>query len=186
MTKKLPENAKLVHKGIIFDTYQWEQEMFDGSIQMFEAIRRNPTVQILVVTENNKLIVLDEEQPHIGKFTGLVGGHVEDNETAEENAKKELLEETGMIYNELILWKKEEFGSKIIWDSYYFIAKGCKKIQDATPEVGEKIKVNEVDFDEFIQITQRDDFRNKSFKEMVFRMIHTSGEIEKFKKKLFG
>jgi len=186
MNHNLPENAKLVHKGIIFDTYQWEQEMFDGSIQIFEAIKRNPTVQIFVVTENNKLIILNEEQPHVGKFIGLVGGHVEDNETPEENAHKELLEETGMKCDNLILWKKEEFGSKIIWDSYYFIAKNAKKVQNQNLEVGEKIEYLEVEFDEFIKLTQNKNFRNKSFSNMIFRMIHTKGELEKFKKELFN
>ncbi len=186
MNKKLPDNAKLVHKGIIFDTYQWEQEMFDGSIQIFEAIKRNPTVQIIPITENNKIIVLEEEQPHIGKFIGLVGGHVEDNETPEENAIKELLEETGMKCEELILWKKEEFGSKIIWDSYYFIARNCKIIQDQNLEVGEKIKVLELDFLKFIEFTQKNEFRNKSFQDMIFRMIHTNNELKKFEHKLFN
>ena len=90
-----------------------------------------------------------------------------------------------MTYSELNLWKKEEFGTKIIWDSYYFIAKNVEKIQDATPEVGEKIEVLELNFDEFIEFTQKENFRNKYFSNMVFRIIHTKGEIEKFKKELF-
>lgn len=36
----IPENAKLVFKGKIFDTYQWEQEMYDGSRVTFEKIKR--------------------------------------------------------------------------------------------------------------------------------------------------
>lgn len=186
MSKKLPRNAKIVNKGIIFDTYQWEQKQFDGSFKTFEAIKRNPTVQIFPITKDNKIIILNEEQPHVGKFSGLVGGHVEDNETPKETAHKELLEETGMKCDELKLWKKTEFGSKIIWNSFYFIAKNVKIVQKATPEVGEKIEMMEVDFDEFIEFTQKENFRNKSFSDMIFRMIHTPGKLDKFKKELFN
>lgn len=186
MAKTLPKNAKCVHKGIRFNVYQWEQKLFDGTIQTFEAVKRNPSVQIITITQNNKLIVLDEQQPHVGKFQGLVGGHVEDNETPQENAHKELLEETGMKCEKLDLWKQTSFSSNIIWDSYYFIAKNCKKVQKATPEAGEKIKILELEFEEFIEFTQKNNFRNKSFKEMIFRMIHTKDEIEKFKKELFS
>jgi len=32
----VPEEAKLVFKGIIYDVYQWEQKMFDGTFSTFE------------------------------------------------------------------------------------------------------------------------------------------------------
>jgi len=181
----LPENAKLVHKGIIFDVYQWEQELFDGSYTTFEAIRRNPTVQIFAITKEKKIILLNEEQPQIGKFISVPGGHVEDNETPLENAEKELLEETGMSSKNFKLWKKFNFMKKIVWDSYYFIAKDCIKISNPTPEAGEKIELFEVTFDEFIEYSQKDTFRNKALKDLIFKMLKTEGEIEKFKKELF-
>lgn len=90
-----------------------------------------------------------------------------------------------MKCSELRLWKKQEFGSKIIWDSYYFIAKNCEIVQKATPEVGEKIETIELNFKEFIKFTQKENFRNKTFSDMVFRMIHTKGELERFEKELF-
>ncbi len=179
---KLPKNAKKVFEGILFDIYQWKQEMFDGSYQIFEKIVRMPSSQLIVITKEEKLILLNEEQPSIGKFTGLVGGHVEKNETPIQNAKKELLEETGMKTDNIKLWKITNLGSKIEWESHYFIAKNCEKIQDPTPEVGEKIEVREFNFDNFIKETQKENFRNKNFQNMIFKMIHTKGELDKFKK----
>ena len=32
---KLPEQAKKVFDGEIFDVYQWDQEMYDGSTETF-------------------------------------------------------------------------------------------------------------------------------------------------------
>jgi hypothetical protein len=45
----IPENAKLAFKGIIFEVWQWEQKMFDGSIEIFERIWRSPSVNILAI-----------------------------------------------------------------------------------------------------------------------------------------
>lgn len=61
---KLPENAKCVFKGVLFDIYQWEQEMFDGTYSIFEKVVRLPSSQIIATTPENKIILLDEEQPH--------------------------------------------------------------------------------------------------------------------------
>ncbi len=182
---KVPNNAKLVFGGIIFNVYQWKEKMFDNSFSTFEAVIRKPSVQIIVVTENNKLIILEEKQPFVGKFFGLVGGQVENSETIIQSVKKELLEETGMRYLKLKLWKKIKNDSKIIWDTYYFIANGCKIIQKPTPEVGEKIKMIECGFEKFIRYTQKKSFRNKEFSNIIFKMIHTKNELKEFKKKLF-
>ena len=35
----IPENAKRVFKGIIFDVYQWEQELYNGSKAVFEKLK---------------------------------------------------------------------------------------------------------------------------------------------------
>ncbi len=52
--KGLPQNAKCVFEGILFDTWQWEQELFDGSFTTFEAIVRIGSTQIILIDENNK------------------------------------------------------------------------------------------------------------------------------------
>ncbi len=182
---KIPDDAKCVFKGILFEVYQWEQKMFDNSYQTFERVKRLNSSQIICVTENNKIIVLEEEQPGRDKFTGLVGGMIERKEKPEENAKKELLEETGMVCENLKLWKVDSMGGKINWDTYYFIAKNCKKIQDPKPENGERIIIKEVNFDQFLEEVEKTTFRNKNFRDMIFRMRHTKGEIEKLEKKLF-
>lgn len=36
----IPEQAGCVFHGEIFDVYQWQQEMFDGSYERFEMLRR--------------------------------------------------------------------------------------------------------------------------------------------------
>ena len=182
---KIPQNAKCVFKGILFDIYQYEQKMFDGNYKTFEKITRLPSVQILAITKDNKIMLLNEEQPGRGKYIGVPGGMVERNENHLESAKKELLEELGMKSVNWTLYKEINFGDKIDWPCYYYIAKNCKKIQEPRLEVGEKIESFEVDFDKFIEIVLDEKFKNEQFRQMIFKMKHTKGELEKFKKELF-
>ena len=136
---KLPDNAKRVFKGILFDVYQWEQTLFDGSTATFEAIKRLGSVQLIALTPENKIILLNEEQPFIGSFISVPGGQIEENEEPEDTAKKELLEELGMKAESLELWRVYEGNKKIIWPTYYIIARDCVKVQEPELEPGEKI-----------------------------------------------
>lgn len=185
MRRSIPDNAKKVFKGVLFDVYHWDQEMFDGSTATFEAVSRIPSVQIITITKDKKIILLNEEQPHVGSFISVPGGMVERGDTPEYTVEKELMEEVGMKAEEIILWKEVGLGSKIQWSAYYYIAKGCEVVQDAKPECGEKIEHYEVSFEKFLEETQKKEFRNKALSDMVFRMMHTPGELEKFKKLLF-
>lgn len=179
----LPSNAKKVFEGVMFDVYQWEQQQFDGTAKTFEAVQRKPSVQIIAITSNNKILLLKEEQPFVGSFISLPGGICETN-NPENDAKRELLEETGRVCDVLFSWKKTEFSAKVLWDNYYFIAKNCKKVKDPCFDSGEKIVSFEVDFEEFIEIVLGCDFRNKEFAYMILKLIHEKN-LECLKKELF-
>ncbi len=183
---KIPQNAKCVFKGILFDVYQWEQKMFDGSFQTFEKITRLPSVQILAITSDKKIILVNEEQPGRGKYISIAGGMVERGDEHLFSAKKELLEELGMKSNSWTLWNEINFGDKVDWPCYYYIAKNCKKVQEQKLESGERIDPLEVNFEEFVEIAIDKNFKNQQFSQMIFRMKHTKGELEKFKKELFN
>jgi len=105
----LPINSKKVFEGVIFDVYQWEETLFDGSVTIFEAVKRKDSVQIIAIF-NNQLVLLEEEQPFIGKFLALSGGVCETN-VPEDDARRELLEETGFICDSLEFWKKNSYSS---------------------------------------------------------------------------
>src|SRR5690242_13066481 len=69
----IPEHAARVFKGKIFDTYQWEETMFDGTRDIFEMLKRPDSVEVLVVHEG-KLLVQKQEQPFLGQFYSFPGG----------------------------------------------------------------------------------------------------------------
>ncbi len=46
---KIPTHAHKVFSGVIFDIYQWDQELFNGKVATFEALRRSSTVMVVAV-----------------------------------------------------------------------------------------------------------------------------------------
>lgn len=148
----IPPNAKLVHKGVIFDVYQWEQEMYDGTKKTFERLRRPDTVVIIPILPSGKVLIADEEQPGAeGRFFGPPGGRVDPGEDVKTAARRELLEETGYEAEEMNLWYAKQVTGKIDWVVWYFIAKGVKKVSEPHLDSGEKINLTEITFDEFMK-----------------------------------
>lgn len=184
---KIPENAKKVFEGILFDVYQWEQEQFDGSKKTFEMVERIGNVTLLAVVKD-KILLLKEEQPGIGKYTGLPGGMIERKLSPEENAKKELLEETGYTCKNLdLFYFRESMTHKILQPFYLYIAKDLEKVSKQNLDKGgERIEPYLVPFEEFLEEIEKPEFNNTLVRDIVFRMKHTEGELEKFKKLLFN
>lgn len=151
--RKIPDDAKKVFQGEIFNVYQWEQEMYDGTTHTFERVTRPDTVLVIPVTEEGKIIICEQEQPHREKpYLSLISGRAEKNEPPEEAAKRELLEETGFEAKELLLWDKHHISDKIDWTIYTYIAKDCKKVTEQNLDPGEKIRCDFLSFEEFIDL----------------------------------
>lgn len=180
---RIPKQAKKVFTGEIFDVYQWQQEMYDGSYETFEMLDRANTIQV-IPTMDNKVILIDEEQPTIKRGLGVIGGRQDKGETALECAKRELLEESGLASDDWELWEENQPLNKMDWKISRFIARNCKKVAEQKLDVGEKIKVKSVDFDEFIKIATDQKFASKDVSLSILRM-HYENKLEDFKNKLF-
>ncbi len=191
---KIPDNAQLKFKGQIFEVYQWEQKLYDGSTDIFERLKRTDTVIIYPVTEDKqsfsygegkKIILTDQEQPEREPFITGAAGRVEEGESPLECAKRELLEETGYEASEWVLLDQINPINKIVWTIHVYIAKGCKKVAEINPDPGEKIKVRLVDFEEFLNLDSEEKFHDR---EMIIRILKAKAdpnEMEKFKKAFF-
>jgi len=177
----LPENAKLVFKGAIFDVYQWEVEGYDGSKHIFEKLKRPDTVAILPITEDGKIIIAFQEQPYKAPFIGTPGGRVDEGEDILEAAKRELLEETGYEAKEWILYDAVQPISKVEWAIYTFIAKGCKKVTEQNLDGAEKIDIKLISFDEFIDLAMNDDKFGDEFKTKVLEAKLDPKKMEELK-----
>lgn len=144
----IPDNARQVFKGIIYDTYQWEQELFDGSVATFEMLKRPDTVKVIAV-KHDKIVVLEQEQPHRGTFYDIPGGmHDREEEDELDAVKRELLEETGLVFRDWKLLSAVQPHSKIEQFVYMFLATDLVSESRQVLDVGEKIAVRALPFDE--------------------------------------
>lgn len=148
----IPEHAKRVFKGVIFDVYQWDQEMFDGSVETFEMARRTDMVDTIAI-KDGKFAVVREEQPGNPPFYDLPGGrHDRDNESYVETAQRELLEETGMKFSQWRLVSVHQYGPKVEAFFYIYLATDFVEQLEQNLDVGEKIKVEWVTLDEYFDL----------------------------------
>ncbi len=146
----IPGNAKRVFKGVLFDVYQWEQELFDGTKKVFEKVKRPDTAVVFPVLPDGSILLTEEEQPGVEPVWGAFGGRIEENENPLSAAKRELLEESGYTADEFVLWQSQNPIQKVDWAVYVFIARGLKKIRDVNPDSGERFRSKTLRLDELI------------------------------------
>jgi ADP-ribose pyrophosphatase len=185
ITVRLPPEAKRVYKGVIYSVYQWDQKMFDGSTEVFERLKRRDSVQI-IATKGDRILVSYEEQPSRGAMVGLLGGGVNDAEEPLAAAKRELIEETGLLSDDWELWWAFDPNPDVEWTAYIFIARNCYVGGTAKAEAGERITVKEFSFEEFLKIASTPGFRVKDLTtRLIDWQIRDPQRIEEFRKKLF-
>lgn len=181
---KIPPEAKLVFKGVIFDVYQWQQEMYDGSVATFERLKRPNTIEIIAV-RGDKIVLAHQSQPTKEDFYSLFGGRSEEGEDPLVTAKRELLEESGLSSNNWELYKVYQPLHKIDWEVYIFIARDCQKTAEPNLDAGEKIEEVACSFDEFIDVVLSDRYWGN---ELVIDILRrkANGTLNEFKQLLFG
>ncbi len=183
----IPDSAKKVFQGKIFDVYQWQQEVYDGSFQTFEKLSRTSTVIIIPVTDDKKILVAEQEQPGKAPFTGLVGGRAEEGESPWHAAERELLEETGLRASELEFFDCVQPTSKIDWKVYTFIARDLKKVAEQDLDTGEKIDLKEYSWEDFLQLTFSDSFGEIELSLKLMRAaVKSDDELLEIKKHILG
>ena len=142
----IPDSAKRVFKGQIYDVYQWPQKMFDDSIHTFEMLRRPDTIAVIVIV-SNKMLLIDDEHPHTGSRKSLPTSRVDNQDTDTLSAaKREVLEETGFEFDNWKLVNVTQPHTKLEWFIYFYVASDGKKTAEPLLDAGEKIKVEALAF----------------------------------------
>ena len=183
----IPLNAKKVFSGVIFDVYQWPQELFDGTMQTFEMLKRRGSTDIVTV-HNGKILLQQQEQPGRPPFLSFPGGQIEDGEDPLDGAKRELLEETGYVAQEWLLKSEVRPLSKIDWPMYVFVARECQQIQAQQLDPGEKISLMWVTLDELIEFVETKQMRQieQDFRVELVRAKYHPPARAVLEKQLFG
>lgn len=182
----IPKHAKMVFKGRIFEVWQWEQKMFDGTVEVFERLRRPNTAQVIPVV-GDKILIQTQEQPDKPyPFSSLPGGRCNYEEDPLEAAKRELLEESGYVSRDWVLWKEQNPVGKIEWTVYTFIARNCVFQQPPQLDAGEKITTRLISFDDFLMLSEDTAFYEKELVGVLLRARFAPKVKTEFYNLLFG
>ncbi len=182
---KVPKEAKRVFEGVIFDVYQWQQKMYDGSFATYERLKMLDVVQVLPVTSEGKILISHEEQPAKPLGYTFFGGHQEKGEDALVAVQRELLEETGYQSNDYYLYGQYEHLYLADSTMSFYIARNCVKVGLPSLDSGEKIDIIEANFDEFLEIIKRADFINKLLASEILKLESDPLKLAEFKQLLF-
>lgn len=177
-SQPLPQHAKKVFEGVLFNVWQWEQKMFDGSVKTFEKASRQASVSIFPVTKDKKIILTVQEQPGIEKFVSLVGGVVDLGEDIIDCAHRELVEEIGAKTTNMDYWYSVQPVTKVEWPIYMFVARNCEIVSPTNLDSGEKISTKYVTWDEFLEIIRSEEFRDE---EVALKLLRLESDPVKFK-----
>jgi len=184
MQNKLPKNAIKVFSGVIYDAYQWQQKLYDGTYATFEKLVRGDIVNMIPITIEGKIITTKQSQPSHQSFLGMPGGKVDPGENCLEAAKRELLEETGYQAKSWHLWRQKQFLSNIVCDTCVYIATGCEKVAPQNLDAGEKIDVNLLNFQQWLDLLADDNFRDFEISIEIFKLKQNSQKWHGFLKLL--
>ncbi len=143
----IPDGAKRVFEGKIFDVYQWEQKLYDGSAATFEMLKRPDTVEVLVIRGGEVLLVRDE-QPNRQMRIDFPGGRVDPGEDWLQAAQRELREETGLECKSWKLVDVRQPQGKLEWFVALYVATDIVAEHEPEPEAGEKIALQWQDYEE--------------------------------------
>lgn len=182
----MPQNATRVFKGVLFDVYQWEQVLFDGTTRTFEKLSRSDASIVIPVTEDGRIIITEDEQPARDMVITFPGGGCEAGETPEETARRELREETGYEAGNIMHVRSFQPSSKIDWTIHTFIAHGCQRVADAACEPGERIRVRLVTLDELIDVADDERFQNRELQIVLVKARYDREVRASLEKLLFG
>lgn len=178
----IPDHAKKVFEGKIFDVYQWPQEQYDGSSIIFEKIKRRDTVSLIPVTEDKKILLTKQSQPSIPEpFYSPVGGIIDSGEDPLRAVHRELKEETGYETEKMELWFSYQASYKVDWALYMFIAKNCRQVAGQQLDPGEKIEVVAVTFEEFFEIAIEENFRDQELAKRLLKAYYTDPTLQEIK-----
>lgn len=177
--QQMPPDAKLVFEGEIYKVFQWKQRQFDGSVALFEKVRRPDTVKIVPITSSGKVVVCYETQPSRGRYPNLIGGRVDDGETSLDAAMRELAEEAALSSTAWRRLGSHQPSAKIEWSVHYWIAGDCSESKIRQADASERIELCLLDPKAFCDFVCQPSFDDLWMKTRVLQLrLNNAGSFD--------
>lgn len=189
----IPDDAKEVFSGKYFRIFHYKR-VFNGIEFLMEKAVYNSSVQIIAV-KDGKVVILFEKQPGNEQgYYSLPGGGVEPGDNSIVTAQKELAQEAALASEEIyLLFVGYLYGNKIEATKTIYVAQGCKTYNGPEKQdLGEQIEVLYVDFDVFIELVRKNQFRDSAISIWLNAILAKDGyensaqNLEKLKKLILG
>jgi 8-oxo-dGTP pyrophosphatase MutT (NUDIX family) len=102
-------------------------------------------VNVVALTEEGRVVLIEQYRHGTQEVTlEIPGGAVEDGESPQQSAERELLEETGYAAGEWVLLGAVRPNPAFLTNSCYtFLARGARRVQDQHLDAGEDISTLE-------------------------------------------
>lgn len=150
--------SEISYVGNMLEILDDTVELPNGATSRRDVIRHPGAAVILPITEDNKILLVEQYRHPVGKVTIEVpAGKVDSCEYHFMTAKRELLEETGYSSAEI------EYVDSLypVWaycdeEMHFYVARNCKKISDLNLDSDEFINVREVTISEFNNLDIKD------------------------------
>lgn len=187
MPVPVPPNAKRVFHGVLFDLWQWEQEMFDGSRATFECETRQDTVTIIGFLDSKTVLLTHQEQSGRIPFRDFPGGRVDEGETHEAAARREFLEETGLVIGRLWPFRYTEvYGSTRFAQTVFVAAGPYDHVKERHLDPGERIEVLRTPWDDAVRMCLRHELRQAEVMLAVLSLAYDPGAKKRLREFLEG